>query len=375
MSNNINPFDVLQLTGPEIIGKSMVVYGPSGSGKSSIIRHALLQLKDLVSFPIIICPTETTSPHPSYIDIVPISCIHTSMYKPDPESNGKKKEKESDAIRRFFIELLDWQEAKCNLFNRANSKPGMMKLWNKLPRNHNKEIVYTKIQQMHKVKTKYISNLSSNHNKAQDILQIEINKIEGKYTDYVLQLIKQYIIMNRDQLGKQLLSKEELENLEYIDINKEIVLVLDDCSSELRTLAKEKRFVQLFYQGRHKGVTLIVSCHDDTDLNSNLRKNVFYSIPTSTVMAEMMILRGTFGRKSVIEQERIKKIITQIYINKGKYLTYVRDINKFYCFSPKYPIAPFKFGNRLLWDLCKEIVSDIPSIGDNKYKSLFDVNI
>jgi energy-coupling factor transporter ATP-binding protein EcfA2 len=57
-----------------------ILYGPSGSGKSSLIQHILNSLRDTIPIGVVCCPT--ASLNGDYANILPDQCIYDDVTRP-----------------------------------------------------------------------------------------------------------------------------------------------------------------------------------------------------------------------------------------------------------------------------------------------------
>ena len=164
------------------------------------------------------------------------------------------------------------------------------------------------------------------------------------------------------------LTEEELCCVNYLDFKPHVLLIFDDCASIFKKWVKESTVIkEMFYNGRHYYITIIITAQDDKEIVSELRKNAIINIFTTHQSAQANFTRSANAYPKH-ERERadlcIKKIFKQDSQKKNfKKLVYVQnnDDDPFY-----YTIADlygnFRVGCPALWKLDEKINESKPSI-------------
>ena len=99
-----------------------------------------------------------------------------------------------------------------------------------------------------------------------------------------------------------------------------LLLIFDECIGDLRPHYRSEEFRALFYQTRHLGITTVLCCQDDTDLDRNLSKYAGHSI----YLTESVALAG-LDRSGVSQstRERVREFAPSLFAKSG-YFRFVR---------------------------------------------------
>lgn len=343
--------------------RSCMLYGPTASGKSTVIKHCLDVLKEKVPLVILVSPTEQINP--SFNGFIPDQCIIPKMIMENPSG---KKEKEIDKVGRYLEELLKRQEAATMAYKRANKMQILEQLLQRCSSKTINEYEKT-IELLQHKKNSVIHRIKKL--KLDDIVKLSyIEAAEEKTSNIILEIIKNYLRKENDRLQRLLsegkLSEEEVTCLKFKNANPNLVLIMDDCADDFKEYCKLKEFKSLFYKGRHYSITLIISCQDDTNLAPDLRKNAFISIFTKAPVAMANFEKKSNGYIKDIALKAID-VIPKIFEEKYRFLVYDRTTEDFYYFKTP-SVKKFRFGTKSLWDLCDELKSDEKSyIASNPY--------
>jgi hypothetical protein len=321
----------LRLTKRDIMDRTFMLYGPSNSGKTMITKHLLDQLKGEVDQVVVVSPTEKSNQ--SYANYVPQPLIHYEFSAPDPK-NPRKRLTGTKGAEVFLQTIWDRQQMLLDTYNRANDSAVLLSLYGRTGAELRAEAgpILEGIQALRAKSEKALQK------KCQDKGELTKRLDEAKFTT------------------------AEQWSLSYLDLKPGLVLVLDDCAADIKSIFKKPEMRRYFYQNRHYKVTVIMSFQDDTDLDANLRKNAFYSIFCTDVVCQSYFTRTANGFAREVKKE-VEEITPLIYDAKGghKYrkLVFVRDDPKgvkFYHFTAPQPKEQF-FGSPAVLELCHAMKS------------------
>jgi hypothetical protein len=160
------------------------------------------------------------------------------------------------------------------------------------------------------------------------------------------------------------LSNIERTVIEYLDVNPDAMLILDDCASEFKKWFKQTNlFKKIFYEVRHMSLTVVITSQDDKEVDSELRKNsmvTFFTTPQAATANFERASNSYTKYEKELAREAIKTIFKQVPGDPPHYqkLCYIRgDQDPF-----RYTIADlydnFRFGCAALWELDKKIGND-----------------
>jgi energy-coupling factor transporter ATP-binding protein EcfA2 len=314
-----------------------VIYGKTGSGKSTVIKHLMHVLKDNIDVCIVVSPSEPSNA--TYSEIIDAPMIHYSILNGDLLKN-----------------IISWQEMRANLYKKTMDMTILKSLYHNVPNSGIDASIAKTISRMNAV-------LSSIEDITHSI------KIKQDFDDLLLKIYKPYLISKKHILrGREIyskLSKDEQYAVEYIDINPNILLILDDCAAELKPIFGKDTFRTIFYNGRHSYITVMLCCQDDTDLPTNLRKNAKLTIFTDPIVAASNFERSSNKYPKYI-QVKIKDATQTIFKDNRKLVYDGKDVYHFT--ASVFP--PFYFGSPLLKTLCKELAegSDTMNVNNPFYQ-------
>lgn len=315
--------------------KSTSIYGASGSGKSTIILEILYLLKALI--PIIFVFSPTASQTGSYDGIAPKKLIFHSL----------------DMKR--LLAIYNRQESAGKVYRFVNDVDKLFPLFRKASTQSHRDKVAGIIANTEDFIQKLKDDMSlSDAKRADDINELKILRDECLCSFY-----KHIIHNNKERLIRLHLNDEELFILKYLYFNPNILVIFDDCTADFtRKIQTHPIVKKIFFQGRHLFITSVFAFHDDTSLDTPLRKNSFVNIFTTEQCAFAYFDR-TSNSFSKPDKQLANKLSDEIYTDTHEYryrkLVYLRGVkNPFrYTIANKYPV--FKFGNRSLWELCDRV--------------------
>ena len=341
--------DMLDKSYKYYLNKSTILFGASNSGKSTILLEILYLLKDKVPNIFVFSPTADNNN--TFAGIVPEPLIFKELDIP----------KLNDIYKR--------QQASTKIYNTVNDIKILKILFDRVSTITQKQLYDKSI-----LTASEFINKNENKNKTENKIVIaEIIKTRDKY---LIDLYKTTIRGNKTRLKNIGLSILEQYILRYLDFNPNCVVVLDDCGAILKKFQKEEVVKKILFQGRHSYINIIITLQDDMNLDSSIKKNSFVNIFTTGQCASAYFERGSnnFNKK---EKEIAAKIIPYIFSRKDyKKLVYIRDDANPFRFIVADIYDNFRFGSKVLWDLCDKIDKQNKKIDlDDPMLSDFKINI
>ena len=362
----VPPFE---LKASVIVNQTMVIYGPSRTGKTVITKNIMRELRGQIDQIVLVCPSEPANPQ--YGGIVDPPLIHYELGSPDP-SNPRKKLSAPARATIFLKNILDRQTAAKSVYNRANTLETLQSLFMRLPGQIRRSAVVI-IENLNSKRQRLVDSIRKN---MADVGRRDetIRNINDKYRTMLARVYKKFVEPAVAALWAcDDLSPDEIHSLTYLHHNPKLLLIFDDCAADLMGVSKTDEFRAIFYRGRHFDLTTIVTCQDDTDIPANLRKNAFVSIFTTPGICRANFTRGS-NQFSHEAKQLIADIADEVYSVGFHKIVYIRDdprgIN-FY--QMEVPIPPaFKFGSQALHDFCSTIQNDGESLDkDNPFHSRY----
>jgi hypothetical protein len=316
--------------------KSILLYGASASGKSMIMKDILYTLKDHIPNVCVICPTNNLNK--SYDDIIPSQLIYGEVTE--------------DLIKTIFKR----QKITVKMYNKTNDLEKLKIIYSKLTRQNNKKLASL----MH-IYLKVKDSLSNNDNLHISEKKIKLQELEEEHHKTLLSFYKENILKNKSIINKHNnLDEDEIRIINYININPNFLLILDDAAVNASLWSKWTEFKELFFNGRHHKITFMISFQDDKLLESSLRKNAFINIFTTEVTCNSFFERtaNNFTKSIKTKMSQISKTIfndDKLKNKNFKKLVYIKDRNP----TTYYTIASyydnFKFGSPHLYQLCNAV--------------------
>lgn len=361
----------LKITSGLFVDKTIVIYGPSKTGKTVLVKHVMKTVNGHIDQVIVVAPSEPAN-H-SYAGFVPPPLVHYRLYMPDPE-NPKKDDGMKGALR-FLNAIWKRQEMMASIYNRANSAEVLAQLFGRLPRDvrsegllHIKAINAKRERVVERVRKQYAAEPGRSDEK--------VKEANSKFKQMLVLLYKRYIAPHYEGLlARSDLTEDERYSLHYLQFNPRLLLIFDDCAAQLKPFFTKEIFRLLFYQNRHSYITVILVCQDDTDLPTNLRKNAFLSLFTTGI-----VCTSNFERPSNKFPKDVKALVTDIVpevFQGNRKLAYIREDDtrqNFYHVECPYP-RPFMFGSQASQELCNLVRSTTAAVDrENPYYEHFKIS-
>lgn len=340
-----------EITAPNFLNQTLALYGPTKSGKTVYMKDTLNALRDSISMCILISSSEQQQK--VFSKLIPSELTYYEF--------------SIDVIKKIY----ERQEAAKVIYDKVNDIAVLENLYNRVK---SKEFM-RQIMQLDAMRDKYILQLKREGNDSISIIK-KADKMKEVFTNMKSVIYKKCISYNERRLKSMSLSEPELYSLKYLYFNPNIVLILDDCSEQIKKYQNHPVLKSLFFRGRHCKITLMLAVQDDKELPSEIKKNIFKSIFTTAKVANAFIGRASQNFEKD-EQKEAKKIIQYIYKDskiKHLMLAYDReDIeNPFRCTVAQEQLER-RFGAPLLHIYCQKIRKDGYNNLNSNYKQLFSV--
>lgn len=358
----------LQLHSSHFLDKVAVIFGPTRTGKTVIVKHGMKLINEHVDQVLVVSPSELSNR--SYDGVVDAPLIHYRLWLPDP-TNSKKDDGTKGAIR-FLEALCKRQEMMASIYSKANDLKTLARLYGRLPKADRVEgLKYVEL--VNKKRERVVGRVRDQYGSEKAKLDEKIKEVNEKFMSMLILLYKKYIVPHYEALlARPDLTEDERYSLHYLNFNPRILIIFDDCAAELKVLFSKENFKSIFYRGRHSFISCIICCQDDTDLPTNLRKNARLSIFTEPIVAS-----SNFDRASNKFSKQIKQYVADIVqdVFQGhRKLAYIRDDTTQFYHVTATQFPTFKFGSNALQELCNTVKTTGMTIdASNPYYSAFAV--
>jgi molybdopterin-guanine dinucleotide biosynthesis protein len=339
------------------LDKTTLIFGGSGSGKTTIVEEIMYQLKDHIPNFLVVAPRTSDI---AYRRKLPARCIKEDLTKKKLQQIWK---------RQFDV---------TQLYNTANDINVLEDLFKKAPDRDS--IVL--LEGIKRISNKYIRDVDSSNadfgkKKAQKTAmeELAIKKTKSLY--------KEAIRKNKHILERMDLLPREKIALEYLDLNPRFCLIIDDCSELFSTWMKYFKkdepnpFECMLYKGRWNYMTLVIAAHDDKLIDSKLRKNSRVTIYTNSQSLVASISKTANGFTPKEKRESMR-YATRIFgeekdgIKTYQKLCYVREDNQPFKYTIANQYPDFSLGCDPLKSMASKMSSKEDNLVSNPYvKDLF----
>jgi len=319
------------------LNKTTVIYGRTGSGKSTIIDEIMYLCKDFIPTVFVIAPTNSSNNN--YTNKIPSDCIKAKL-------NPK-----------WIEELLARQKNTSDVYQNANDMDTLKLLFNKVNSSSAKNIeLFIAKKALRSIENLDGSALEFARKKKQRV-QILADRDEALH-----KLYKTTIRGNKlDLESRSDLSQKEKVALAFLDFNPNVMLIFDDCASTFKKLYKKTTAIkEIFYEGRHYNFTTIISAQDDKEIDSELRKNTGVSIFTTaqSVTACFSKTSNGFPKHERLRSDTCIETVFKQDENDIKHyqkLAYVQNAPDPFRYTIADVYDDFKMGGSSLWEFANKI--------------------
>jgi hypothetical protein len=334
-----------KLVPEEMVNKSAILYGASMTGKSFLMRYIMSKMRHIYPMVIVFCPSASTNHE--YDGIVPDPLIYENFV--------------IDNIRQIY----DRQRMAADVYHKANREPVLKRLFERVAsqaqleqattlRNNGKRQLQGKVE-------------GTPEHKAAD--ELNTRKMVIFYKTIIHRAVA--------TLKKiQDLSDDERHSLHYLWYNPRVMIIFDDCMTEVMAMIKsgtgkngkkDDTIKNFFFKGRHAFITHFYLFQDDCKLDTDIRKNAFRSIFTSGQVARAFFNRSS-NNFTPEERREAEGVISTIFNEKNEMLHYKMVYSRlerpqFYYTVADKP-APFRMCSSVIWEYCSKILREEGKIDD-----------
>lgn len=325
--------------------KMTLVYGGSGTGKSTILDDIMWLLKPYIPVCFVIAPTNSSNQ--AFTGKVPKRFI----------KDGRDLNKLVEWLEKFVAR----QKNTAQIYMNANNLKNLKVLFDKVSDSQAKELEKSIIR---KADDSLIFIESSEElNFAQKKTQKSAIKVERD--NMLRKVYKTSIRFHKVSLEKSSsLSKKEKATLTFLDINPHVLLVLDDCASKFKKLYKMTTAIkEIFYEGRQSFITTIITTQDDKEIDSELRKNSMINIFTTAQTATAAFERSSNSYPKHVK-ERSKLCIETVFkqdIKKAKHyqkLIYIQNLTDPFRYTIADLYDDYRMCSDAIWEFEEKIGSN-----------------
>ena len=341
----------LQLHYKDVLDRSLLFYGASGSGKSFLIKHCMYILRRHIPQVIVINPTDPTN-HTYSSGCVKKPLIHYTL------------------TEDLLINIWKRQEAFSAIYAKANDFYTLEKLFNRL----DLPSVRPLISRVHSCKAQHIAAVEEKYSDSKSIKKRKITEIEEQFKEFITLIYKRYIEKHRSDLMSRQISPDEVFCLKYLKFNPRMLLILDDCTADFKRIKSPTAKAilgKMFFQNRWAYMTILIAVHDDKMIESELRKNAYISVFTTPASAHAYFTRSSNAFATDTRRKIAAWQEAGLWSDRIQKLVYKRQEDTFYRFTAE-DFGEFQFGAPILKEFCDKIEARGVNIDpNNQFISLF----
>lgn len=309
------PIKWFNITADSFLDKTTLVFGGSGSGKTTIIEEILYLCKNYIPNYIVIAPRTSDT---AYKSKLPARCI------------------KEDLTKIKLQKIWNRQYNITQLYNTANDVTILESLFNKYTDKES----YTMIQAITTRTQNKIAEIQRNNRMNFGQKRSQKGNITNRCTREIKKIYRRSIRKNRQLLEKKAahgeLTDKERVALEYLDINPRLMMIIDDSTEKFQMWMKYFKkcetnpFESIFYKGRWNFITLVFAAHDDKVIVPELRKNARVTYYT-TSQALMASLNKTQSGFTAQEKKFAQRCASILFVNEDseikshQKLCYIRE--------------------------------------------------
>lgn len=316
--------------------KIILLYGSTGSGKSTILKDILYMLRKEVSLAVAFCPTNFVNN--DYENIIPNELIY--------------KEVNPGVVEEIYAV----QEDRTRVYKIANNPNILRCLFNKIASTQDKMAARLLVDKAHSLIREIETSIKLDPGQKINEKKAIEKERERKLIDY----FKMCIRKSRNKFRNIKLNKHEETAFKYLDFNPHIVLVFDDCLSSAAKWKNTEIFKSLFMQGRQYNITQIYTLQDDKGIPPGLRTQAQISIFTAhgSAIAHFNTKNNGYANKDKKDAEKVANRIFEqkrgLAINHQK-MMYDKFSNEYKVMIAELHDGDFRMGSVYLWKFSEKL--------------------
>lgn len=336
--------------------RMIILFGQSGSGKSSVLIHIMNCLRDVIPLAIVACPT--ASLNGDYNNIVPDQCIYDDVSKPLMQ---KIFQRQTNVIAMH--DIVHDATHLSPIFRLVADQASSIK-----------------INQLTQIFNKGVSDIKRSYD--EEDIENAVDELTAKFNKKRVKIMRSCINKNMERFQSEMHKLTDMQKsiLSNFNINPLLLLLIDDCMASIKEWKDLEETRKLFYQGRHYGVTCIISAQSIVSIPPPFRANAHILIFTTQTAANNYVNKASSGMSNE-DKKMISRIAETVFApsqdrnrpNFKKLVIYGQIIKtdnvvQYIIGTPKKK----KFGSVALWTLCENVKKQQhSSLNSNSFSKMF----
>jgi ABC-type ATPase involved in cell division len=338
------------------LNKLTIFYGASGTGKSSLIKHILNELHNEIPVAIVCCPTNDLNQ--DYSGIFPDQCIH------------------SDLTKELLQKIFSRQTAIMSMYQLVRATENLLPLFDLIASATDRE----KIEKLTSILTEAITKIKNKHDA--DEAEMRIGNIKKQYNKKVVKKLRETISENLSLLLNEFkLNDMQKLILANFNINPNLLLLVDDCAASIKEWRDLKETKELFFQGRHFGVTVLFTMQNESIIPPQFRQNAHISAFMTEKIVNTYFAKASTG-VPIEERKLVARIAKVIFADSGNFNK--PNYKKLLMFGPivktnhrfQYIIGSNrakKFGSEAFWKMCNTVKKNDTVATSTAFNKIFNI--
>jgi hypothetical protein len=346
------PITKLTITPEMILDKSMTLYGPTKSGKSTITKNLCTCIEKYISYAFLFCNTSSLTG--DFDGLIPDWCISKNL----SESR--------------MTAIIDEQEKRREYTDNADKYA--REFWPLISDGHIDKEYREECSRIENLKKKFGSDSTREQIDEIENMRFQAEFDRNKKTRSLIdrrrkELYRKCGFSIKDVTGDPKFSRLRIFE-KYFRLNTRMLLIVDDCSDQINDIS-EICWKRLITKSRHFRITLILTVHNVQDLKIPcLRTQPFFNIFTHASVATYFIGNTTTGAKGVYTPDPKEMQMAFTNGSKPKRIIIDREKSTMSVFEFKWDVEPQPLGDAIIWKYQKYLDSkkkSKPEIFDRAY--------
>lgn len=327
------------------LNRSIILYGASNSGKSTIIKDILHLVRKHIPNVCVICPTNKLNG--SYDGLIPKPLIH------------------SEVKENLLNDILKRQSLNVKIHNLVNDKDKLEFLYGKMIEKNSK--LLEKILNAYDVVKSDLERIADKES---------LKKLKKEHDNRIISFYKDTIFSNVKHIHSLDLNENDKMLMRHIHINPNFLIIIDDAAVSANVWCKYASVKELFFNGRHHRVTFMIAFQDDKLLESSLRKNAFINIFTTEKVCNAFFNRSANNFSSQ-EKNMMADVASAVFKqtkskeDNYKKLVYLRESTPPYRWMEARLVKDFVFGSAHLIKYCEQVAKDDKELNFSEFEDFF----